>query len=254
MSGNLSSDCIVLFSDIFNLFPDSFQKLASHLANRHKLAVYKDDGFGENNSDNTLRHSSLQGYADDLIESLEKNKLTNIIYIAHSVKGLLAFLAGAKAPHQVDKIILINSVPFLQSDPKTQFLCGFQETNADNLFAWIMSKKQYGNDSDHQKNGSQLSDLLANAFSNMTNEMGKAVLDLLFTTDCRNYLNSFDVPTLILQAGGDRIATAEASYLMHRLIPNSQLVKLKAKGHLPQLSAPEEIILAMKFFIPTLLC
>jgi sigma-B regulation protein RsbQ len=36
---------------------------------------------------------------------------------------------------------------------------------------------------------------------------------------------------------------------MHRQMPNSKLVILKATGHCPNLSAPEEVISAMRGFV-----
>jgi sigma-B regulation protein RsbQ len=57
------------------------------------------------------------------------------------------------------------------------------------------------------------------------------------------------IPTLILQCSEDIIASTEVGEFVHRAIPDSKLVVLDATGHCPNLSAPEEVISAMRAFV-----
>jgi sigma-B regulation protein RsbQ len=57
------------------------------------------------------------------------------------------------------------------------------------------------------------------------------------------------IPTLILQCSEDVIAPIAVGEYVHGQIPNSKLVVLKATGHCPNLSAPEEVIAAMREFV-----
>jgi sigma-B regulation protein RsbQ len=248
ISGNLSSDSTLLFSDLFNLFPHSFQNIISHFESSYRIVTYTDSGFDTNMSDNQLRHSNLSLYANDLVAKLEENKISSIIYVAHSVNALLAFTAGTQAPHLFDNIILTNAVPYLKQDTRTQYSCGFQESNLDGLFTSLIHKKNDDNYTSHQNTAVQLTDVLTDAFAKMNYENAQAIFNLLLTTDCRKYLSNFQIPTLILQASADKISTPEAGFYMYRTIPNSQLIKIRAKGHLPQATAPEEIIQAINIF------
>jgi sigma-B regulation protein RsbQ len=45
------------------------------------------------------------------------------------------------------------------------------------------------------------------------------------------------------------IAPIAVGEYMHKQMPNSKLVVLKATGHCPNLSAPDEIIAAMRGFV-----
>ncbi|HWY75643.1 MAG TPA: alpha/beta hydrolase, partial [Verrucomicrobiae bacterium] len=56
-------------------------------------------------------------------------------------------------------------------------------------------------------------------------------------------------PTLILQCSEDIIASTEVGKFVHRAIPGSKLVILDATGHCPNLSAPDEVISAMRAFV-----
>ena len=254
VSGNLSSDCTLLFSNLFNLFPNSFGEIMSCFESRFRIVLYNDAGYDETSAEQRLRHKSLAGYADDLIAWLEENKLTNIVYVAHSVNGLLAFIAADKAPHLFKKIVLTSAVPSLLQDAQTQYLCGFETNHLTELFNSLLQKKEDGTDDKLRRHPVQLTDILCRSFSEMTVENAQAVFDILVSTDCRVYLNDLTIPTMILQASADNISTHEAGYLMYRNIPNSQFVRIKARGHLPQVEAPDQVIRAMIFFIQTSTC
>ena len=69
-----------------------------------------------------------------------------------------------------------------------------------------------------------------------------------FTADNRSDLSRVQVPTLVLQCSDDVIAPPEVGEFVHREIAGSTLVRLRATGHCPNLSAPEETIEAIRAF------
>jgi sigma-B regulation protein RsbQ len=62
-------------------------------------------------------------------------------------------------------------------------------------------------------------------------------------------LPKVEIPTLILQCSEDIIASKEVGEFVHRCIPNSEIRFLEATGHCPNLSAPDEVIAAMRTFV-----
>ena len=80
-------------------------------------------------------------------------------------------------------------------------------------------------------------------------EIAKAFARVTFTSDNRRDLAGVDVPTLILQCSEDIIASKEVGEFVHRGIPNSGMIVLEATGHCPNLSAPDEVIAAMRTFV-----
>lgn len=244
VSGNESLENTLLFSDIFNLFPACYRAISPSFKNDYRLVLYTDSGFSGENKRGRLRHRDMSGYADDLIDCLEKNCMKNITYVAHSVNALLAFIAVSKAPHLFTRLVLISAVPCLLQGRETECQCGFPSLNADELFHFIKQKQT----NEHSPSAVQFTDVLATAFAGKTDDEAKAIFQLLFSTDCRSFLSDFPVPAVILQVTADKMSTNEAGYLMYRSIPVSQLVRIKAKGQMPYDSEPEEIIKAMKFF------
>jgi sigma-B regulation protein RsbQ len=56
-------------------------------------------------------------------------------------------------------------------------------------------------------------------------------------------------PTLVLQCAEDVIAPEPVGEYVHRRIAGSRLVHMRARGHCPHLSAPEETVAAMRAFL-----
>jgi sigma-B regulation protein RsbQ len=77
----------------------------------------------------------------------------------------------------------------------------------------------------------------------------KSFARVTFMSDNRADLAQVDVPTLILQCSEDIIASTEVGEYVHRQIPRSEIVFLEATGHCPNLSAPDEVIAAMRPFV-----
>ncbi len=69
-----------------------------------------------------------------------------------------------------------------------------------------------------------------------------------FTSDSRADLPLVTRPSLILQCAEDAIAPLEAGAYVHGAIPGSTLAVLKATGHCPHLSAPSEVVSAIRAF------
>jgi sigma-B regulation protein RsbQ len=57
------------------------------------------------------------------------------------------------------------------------------------------------------------------------------------------------VPTLIIQSRNDYFVPIDVAEYIHTHIPNSELTVINAHGHLPHVSAPEEVIAAINRFI-----
>jgi sigma-B regulation protein RsbQ len=70
-----------------------------------------------------------------------------------------------------------------------------------------------------------------------------------FLSDNRADLAAVRVPTLVLQCSDDVIAPDVVGDYVHAHIAGSRLVKLRATGHCPNLSAPDETTSAIRAFL-----
>ena len=72
---------------------------------------------------------------------------------------------------------------------------------------------------------------------------------MTFLSDNRADLRNVRTKSLILQCSQDAIAPEAVGRYMHQNLQGSRFVQLKATGHCPNLSAPEETIAAMEAFL-----
>lgn len=90
---------------------------------------------------------------------------------------------------------------------------------------------------------------MANSFCKTDPEIAKHFAQTTFMTDKREILGDTKLPVLILQCSCDVIAPIEVGQYMNNKIPDSTLVIMNATGHCPNLSAPEETVLAISNYL-----
>jgi len=95
----------------------------------------------------------------------------------------------------------------------------------------------------------ELAEELTNSFCRTDPEIAKAFARVTFTSDNRKDLPRVTLPTLVLQSSEDIIASEAVGEYVHRNMPESRMILLKATGHCPNLSAPEEVVGAMRTFV-----
>ena len=84
----------------------------------------------------------------------------------------------------------------------------------------------------------ELGEELTNSFCRTDPEIAKRFARTTFLADNRADLDGVRRARLILQCSEDVIAPQEVGEYVHRRLPRSALVLLKATGHCPNLSAP----------------
>jgi len=198
------------------------------------------------------KYSSLSGYADDVIEIGRELVLENAIFVGHSVSAMIGILAAANAPGMFGRLVLVGPSPRYIDDEN--YVGGFKEQQitelvsflSDNHMGWsaAMAPVIMGN-----PDRPELGEELTNSFCRTDPDIAKEFARVTFNSDNRADLAKVAVPSLILQCSEDIIAPIEVGEYVHRHIPNSKLVILQATGHCPNLSAPEEVIKAMRDFV-----
>ncbi len=91
---------------------------------------------------------------------------------------------------------------------------------------------------------------LTASFCRTDPEIQKRFARVTFLADNRKDLGrAAGVPTLVLQCSEDIIAPDTVGQYVHEHLAGSQLVKLRATGHCPNLSAPEETVAVITGFL-----
>jgi len=95
----------------------------------------------------------------------------------------------------------------------------------------------------------ELGEELTNSFCRTDPEIAKAFARVTFTSDNRADLPNVTARTIVLQSRDDIIASEGVGRYVHEHVPGSQIVLLNATGHCPNLSAPREVIAAIRDFL-----
>jgi sigma-B regulation protein RsbQ len=198
------------------------------------------------------KYSHLSGYAADIIEIGRELKLKDAVFVGHSVSAMIGALASIEEPGLMSSLIMVGPSPRYTND--RDYVGGFTEPEIEEMLTFLdsnhlgwsaaMAPVIMGN-SDRPALGAELT----NSFCRTDPEIAKHFARTTFTSDNRNDLKNISVRTLILQCSDDIIAPIAVGQYLHREIPNSELVQLRATGHCPNLSAPDEVIAAIRAFV-----
>jgi sigma-B regulation protein RsbQ len=201
---------------------------------------------------NIEKYSTLDGYASDIVDILSELQVNNIVFVGHSVSALIGIIASQKMPELFDRLILIGPSPSYIND--MDYVGGFTREQIDELLesldnnhlGWSMTMAPVimGNP-DRKELGTEL----ANSFCRTDPAIAKHFARVTFLTDKRSILSDTQTPSLILQCSDDVIAPVEVGHYLHEHLKQSRLVIMKATGHCPNLSAPEETIKEMKAYL-----
>lgn len=214
------------------------------------------DHVGAGNSDLSAysfqKYDELEGYAEDIIEIAKELNIKDAVFVGHSVSAIMGLIAANKAPDIFKSLILIGPSPSYIN--QGDYIGGFSSSEIDELLesmnnnhlGWSMAMAPVIMGNPERE---ELGKELANSFCKTDPEIAKHFAKTTFLTDKRDILQHTKVPVLILQCSNDIIAPLEVGHYMHKQIKNSKLVVMKATGHCPNLSAPEETIAAIRSFL-----
>ncbi|MGW1727823.1 alpha/beta fold hydrolase [Streptomyces sp. NPDC002306] len=199
------------------------------------------------------RYSSLDGYAEDVLEICRELDLGPVTFVGHSVSAMMGVLAAAQHPEYFAGLVLLAPSPCFIDDPATGYRGGFSAEDIEellqsldsNYLGWsgAMAPVIMGN-----PERPELGEELTTSFCATDPDIARVFARVTFLSDNRGDLSRVTVPSLVAQCSSDAIAPPEVGAFVHAQIKGSELVTLNATGHCPQLSAPEETAEAISAF------
>lgn len=226
-------------------FQDDYRVvLFDHVGNgKSDLSAYDD-----------AKYSSLDGYADDVLDILHEHDMWDVVFVGHSVSAMIGVLAANKEPERFAKLVLIGPSPRYINEPAEGYTGGFTHHDIESLLdsldanylGWSsqMAPVIMGN-----PDRPELGEELTNSFCRTDPEISKKFARAAFLSDNRDDLLKLRTPSLILQCSDDVIAPSIVGDYVHKHTAGSTLVQMNATGHCPNLSAPDETIEAMKAWL-----
>jgi sigma-B regulation protein RsbQ len=165
---------------------------------------------------------------------------------------MIGVLAAIREPETFENLVMVGPSPRYINDP--DYFGGFERNEIDGLldtldqnylgWASTMAPAIMGN-----ADRPELASELENSFCRTNPQIAKFFARVTFLSDNRGDLSKVRIRTLVLQCSEDVIAPLSVGEFVHRQIPEGELVILKATGHCPNLSAPEETVREIKRFL-----
>jgi len=236
----------IVFANGFGCSQEVWRAVAPKFLDEFKVILFDHVGSGGSTlaAYDRGKYDSLYGYADDILEILGALDLTDVVFVGHSVSTMMGVLASIADPTRFGKLVLVGPSPRYVDAP--DYVGGFSQHDIEglldsleaNFLDWsaTMAPVIAGNP-DRPEIGAELTGL----FCATDPIVARQFAQVTFLSDNRADLASVTVPTVVLQCSDDVIAPASVGRFTHEQIPGSTFVTLAATGHLPSLSAPDEL-------------
>jgi sigma-B regulation protein RsbQ len=221
---------------------------------QYQLALFDYVGAGKSdlNAYNPVKYSTLQGYADDVLELRHSIEAENVVFVGHSVSAMIGLLAAVKDPKAFSSIIMVGPSPRYINDD--DYVGGFDKVQMDQLMD-MMDNNYLGWSATvaplimANADTPELAEELTANFCATEPTIARQFARVTFYSDNRKDVRRLAIPAFIMQCSEDIIAPAEVGEYLRKAIPNNEFVRLQATGHCPHMSHPEEVAEAMESFL-----
>ncbi len=254
--GNLNASETIVFAHGFGTNQTSFHPLIEPFTNNYRIVLFDYIGSGQSdiNAYDAAKYSNIYGYVNDLVEICKYAQLQDAIFVGQSISGIIGLLACVQYPEFFSKLIMIGSSPRYLNDESRRYIGGFDMADLEGLYAAMETDfKSWASGFARVAMGNADRPYLAEQFAETLGairpDIGIQLAKTIFQSDNRSELNKIDKPVLIIQTVNDIAVPESVGRYMDNNIPNSELVKVSTEGHFPHISAPNEIIKAIKDFI-----
>jgi sigma-B regulation protein RsbQ len=244
----------IVFSHGFGCDQNMWRFVAPAFEREYKVVLFDHVGHGRSDlaAFDRNKYATLQGYADDVLDICAALDLEDAVFVGHSVSAMIGALAAIKEPRRFDRLVMVGPSPRYVNDG--DYVGGFNPQDIEGLLDFLdtnhlgwssaMAPTIMGN-----PDRPELAAELTNSFCRTDPEIARHFARVTFLSDNRADLARVKTRSLVLQCADDVIAPPCVGEYVHRHIAGSRIVYMRATGHCPNLSAPEETVAAISAFL-----
>jgi sigma-B regulation protein RsbQ len=244
----------MLFAHGFGCDQNRWRFVAPAFEATHRVVVFDYVGFGasDHGAWEERRYATLDGYAQDVLEICRALELSDTVFVGHSVSSMIGVLAANAEPERFDRLVLVGPSPrYIDDDGyaggfSREDIDGLLDSLESNYLGWssAMAPVIVGN-----PDRPELGEELTNSFCATDPDIAAHFARVTFLADNRADLDAVQTPSLVLQCSDDALAPRSVGEFVHARIPCSEIVLMRASGHCPNLSAPDELISEIRAFL-----
>ncbi len=193
---------------------------------------------------------------DGIVEQLDAQFGQPVAVLGWSLGGIIAQDWAARAPHKVERLLLLASTPcFTQragwlcgmaSETLQQFAAELEKNHAATLRRFLALQVR---GSEHERE--LLAALREQLFSRGEPDLSalRGGLEILRDADLREQAAAIKQPTLVIAGQRDKLTPPEASQYLARVMPNARVVEIEGAAHAPFLSHTDTVVQHIKRFL-----
>ncbi|QDP18645.1 alpha/beta fold hydrolase [Sphingomonas xanthus] len=244
----------LVFAHGFGCDKNMWRDVATQFEDDYRVVLFDHVGAGRSDLSayDPAKYSSLDGYAQDLVEIGEALELRDAVVIGHSVSAMIGALASIARPDMFSEIVMVGPSPRYIDDDG--YVGGFSGTQIEELLTFLeenhlgwsaaMAPQIMGNE-----DRPELGERLTSSFCSTDPDIARQFARVTFYSDNRGDLPKIKARTLVLQCQRDIIAPESVGEYVHANLGDSEYKLLDATGHCPNLSAPGEVTKAIRDFL-----
>ncbi|KAM7260102.1 hypothetical protein ACFE04_015843 [Oxalis oulophora] len=227
-----------------------WDKIVPTLAMHYSVVVFDWAFSGSVDNDQNVfdhdKYSTYYGFADDLISLMEEMNLKSVVFMGHSMSGMIGCIASIKRPDLFRKLVLLGATPrYINSD---DYEGGFDESTIDNIISTIESDFQqwstgFATAIVGSTNEPNHIEKYESSLKTMRPEVALTVAKAVFYSDHRPILEKVTTACTIIQTTSDMaVPNTVGFYMMNNIKGKSTVEIVDNDGHFPQLTACDQLL------------
>jgi sigma-B regulation protein RsbQ len=245
----------MLFAHGFGCDQHMWRFVAPAFEDDYRVVLFDYVGAGKSDLSayDPARYATLDGYAQDVLDVCRALDLRDVVFVGHSVSAMVGVLAARREPERFAHLVMVGPSPRYINDAP-DYVGGFERSDIEGLLE-TMDKNYIGwanylapaimANPDRPELGGEL----VESFCSTDPVIARRFAEATFFADNRADLPGTRVPALVLQCSEDIIAPQAVGEYVHRQLPRSTFRLMKATGHCPHMSHPEETVALMREYL-----
>ena len=198
-----------------------------------------------------LAEPTMDGYARDLLATLDREGVTRAVFCGLSLGGYVLFGVLRQAPERVAALVLADTRTTLDTPERLAGRLRSIDTVrtkgpsaiADEMIPGLVSSATHAT---QPAVGAEIRRLIE---AQSADAIADGLQAMMTRPDSAAVLAQVHVPTLILVGSDDGITPVSDAESMHQAIPGSRMVVIAGAGHLSNMEAPGEFNKALLEFL-----
>ncbi|RYE09897.1 MAG: alpha/beta hydrolase [Sphingobacteriaceae bacterium] len=246
----------ILFAHGFGGDQTSWKYVFDAFTDQYRVILF--DYVGSGNSDHSQfqpeSYSSLSGFAQDILKVCAALNLHQVIYVGHSVSGMIGLLAALEKPEYFKKMIFLGPSARYLNDHEHDYIGGMDRSDLDAVFEMLDNNylgfsRALAPSIMGEKTSVENQEELVESFSAADPAISQNFARVTLLSDTRAMLPKMTVPSITLQCADDMMAPETAGQYIHQHTPKNTYLEINTTGHCPHISAPDVVIKAINDYI-----